>query len=256
MKDLPAADRPLVRESLEQGLSSGTTALLLDSLDETHDRRGAVVAEVEELAQISEDVAVLLATRDVAYAQAATLGWDDLRLLEPQKPEPAVRSVLAAAAAARHVKDRGAWMERRVKWVAAILDRDSAVGETPLTPVLLALLAADRGDGALPETRAEILHGIVEAAVRRREAHRDLGLRIATLNEHDSANAALAAFAVEAGVLGDSGGQARAATVQEAVAMFLTHDWGLPEVPPHPARVQSCTSGMRSAYSSCAEPMR
>jgi hypothetical protein len=173
-------------------------------------------------------VAVLLATREVAYAQAATLGWEDLRLLEPQKPEHAVRAVLAAAAAARHVKDRDAWVQRRVKWVAAILNRDSAVGETPLTPVLLALLAADRGDGALPETRAEILYRIVEAAVRRREAHRDLGLRVATLNDRDSANAALAAFAVEAGVLGDSGGRARAATVQEAVAMFLAHDWGLP----------------------------
>jgi hypothetical protein len=213
----------------EQGLDSGATALLLDSLDETHDRRGVVVSEVAELcAGISADVPVLLATRDVAYAQAATLGWDDLRLLEPQKPEQAVRSVLAATAAARRLEDRDAWMERRAEWVAAVLAQDRVVGETPLIPVLLALLAADRGDGALPATRAEILFGIVEAAVRRREARRDPGLRVATLNEHDSANAVLAAFAVEAGVLGDSGGQTGAATVQKAVASFLAGDWGLP----------------------------
>lgn len=229
VKDVPATDRRLVREALERGLESGATALLLDSLDETHARRGAVVSEVENLcAQVNADVPVLLATRDVAYAQAATLGWDDLRLLEPQEPKRAVRAVLTAVAAARRVKDSESWVEQRVEWVAAILDRDRAVGETPLMPVLLALLAADRGNGALPATRAEILHGIVGAAVRRREAHRDPGLRVATLNEHDSANATLAAFAVEAGVLGDCGGQARAAVVREAVTLLLTRDWGLP----------------------------
>jgi hypothetical protein len=229
VKDVSATDRPLVREALQRGLESGATALLLDSLDETHDRRGAVVSEVDDLcARVSADVPVLLATRDVAYAQAATLGWDDLRLVEPEKAEQAVRAVLAAVAAARQVEDSDAWVERRVEWVTAILDRDRAVGETPLMPVLLALLAADRGDGTLPATRAEILHGIVEAAVRRREARRDPGLRVGTLNEHDSANATLAAFAVEAGVLGDSGAQARVTTVQEAIAAALTRDWGLP----------------------------
>jgi hypothetical protein len=229
VKDVPAAHRRLVREALERGLDSGAAALLLDSLDETHDRRGVVVSEIAELcAGISADVPVLLATRDIAYAQAATLGWDDLRLLEPQKPEQAVRAVLAATAASRRLEERDAWVERRVEWVAAVLGQDRVIGETPLMPVLLALLAADRSDGALPATRAEILYGIVEAVVRRREARRDPGLRVATLNEHDSANAVLAAFAVEAGVLGDSGGQVGITTVQKAAALFLAGDWGLP----------------------------
>ncbi|MFD9942098.1 hypothetical protein ACFWYW_48830 [Nonomuraea sp. NPDC059023] len=229
VKDVPAIDRPLVRAALEHGLRSGATALLLDSLDETHDRRGTVVSEIENLCGgISADVPVLLATRDVAYAQAATLGWDELRLVKPKEPKRAVRAVLAAVAAARQAPDSDAWVERRVEWVAAILDRDRVLGETALMPVLLALLAGDRSNGALPVTRAEILHGVVKAAVRRREAHRDPGVRLATLNEHDSANATLAAFAVEAGVLGDAGGQARLATVQEAVATALIRDWGLP----------------------------
>jgi hypothetical protein len=177
---------------------------------------------------MSADVPVLLATRDVAYAQAASLGWDDLRLLAPREPERAVRAVLAATAAARGVEDRDAWVERRAEWVTAVLSQDSAVGETPLMPVLLALLAADRGDGGLPETRAEILHAIVEAVVRRREARRDLGLRVATLGDRDSADAVLAAFAMEARVLADSGGQAAAAAVREAVTSFLSREWGLP----------------------------
>jgi hypothetical protein len=229
VKDVPATDRQLVRETLEQGLESGATALLLDSLDETHDRRGAVVSDVAGLcARVHAAVPVLLATRDVAYGQAATLGWDDLRLVEPQRPQRAVQAVLSAAAVARHIRDVDAWVGRRVDWVAAILDRDRAIGETPLIPVLLALLAADRSNGALPATRAEILHAVVQAAVRSREAHRDPGLRLATLNERDSANATLAAFAVEAGVLGDSGGQALVATLQQAVALALARDWGLP----------------------------
>lgn len=229
VKDLLATDRPLVRAALEQGLQSGSTALMLDSLDETHARRGEIVSEVHDLcARLSANVPILLATRDVAYAQAATLGWDDLRLVEPKEPKRAVRAVLAAVAATRHVPNSDAWVERRVEWVSEILDRDRAVGETVLMPVLLALLAADRSNGALPVTRAEILHGIVEAAVRRRESRRDPGFRLATLNEHDSANATLAAFAVEAGILGDFGGQAPITALQKEVASFLTQDWGLP----------------------------
>jgi hypothetical protein len=229
VKDLRATDRPLVRAELERGLQSGSTALLLDSLDETHARRGEIVSEIEGMcAGVSADVPVLLATRDVAYAQAATLGWDDLRLVKPEKPERAVRAVLRAVAASRGMSDSETWVERRLAWVKVILDRDHAVAETVLMPVLLALLAAERSNGALPVTHAEILHGVVAAAVRRREARRDPGLQLASLNEHDSANATLAAFAVEARVLGDAGGHAPMAAVEKAVASFLAQDWGLP----------------------------
>lgn len=228
VKDVPAADRVIVREVLEQGLTSGATALLLDSLDETHDRRGAVVSEVAELcAQVSPAVPMLLATRDVAYAQASTLGWDDVRLIEPREPERAARAVLQAVAANRHIGEADSWVEQRIEWVRNVLRQDRAIRETPLLPVLLALLAADSGDGKLPTVRAQILYKIVEAAVRRREARRDPDLRIGTLSNHDSANAMLASFAVEAGTLGEGGGQALLATAREMVTEALVRDWGL-----------------------------
>lgn len=229
VKDVPSADRFIVREVLEQGLMSGATALLLDSLDETHDRRGAVVLEVAELcAQVNPAVPMLLATRDVAYAQAATLKWDDVRLLEPRNPERAAHAVLKAVATARNVEEAKSWIEQRIEWLRNVLQQDRAVGETPLMPVLLALLSADRRDGKLPSARAQILYEIVEAAVRRREARRDPSLRVGMLGDHDSANAMLAAFAVEASIIGDGGGQALLPTVRDAVAAFLVHDWGLP----------------------------
>ena len=116
---------------------------------------------------------MLLATRDVAYAPAHTLGWHDLRLGEPAQPEPAVRAVLAAIAAARDIEDV-IWVETRVAWVKRVVGSDKAIGQTPLMPVLLAMLAADRDNQMLPNSRAEILHTVVQDLVRRRERERDL----------------------------------------------------------------------------------
>ncbi len=228
VKDVPAGDRLFVRETLEQGLTSGATAVLLDSLDETHDRRDAVVTEIEGLCgHLHPDVPILLATRDVAYAQASTLGWDDVRLIEPREPERAVRAILNAAAAARSIDPAGSWVEHRIEWVGNVLQHDRAVRETPLMPVLLALLAAGRGDGKLPTARAQILYGIVEAAVHRREAQRGPGLRLGPLGDPHAANAMLAAFAVEARVLGDGGGHASLTTVHDAITVNLVRDWEL-----------------------------
>jgi hypothetical protein len=229
VRDLPTQDRPLVRTELERGLSSGGTALLLDSLDETHDRRGAVVAEIANLCQrLNPEVPILLATRDVAYAQAASLAWDDLRLQEPGEPGKAVAAVLSAVAAARGLESGGDWVQMRTEWVNASLRADRPLTETPLMPVLLALLAADRADGHFPATRAQILIAAVEAAVRRREAQRDRPWRIATLSGRDSANAALDGFAWEARIIGDSGGKLGRREVERTLAIGLENDWGLP----------------------------
>ena len=229
VKDLPAAHRDLVRSELERGLETGSTALLLDSLDETHDRRGAVVAEIAELCdRIASVVPVLLATRDVAYAQASTLGWDDLRLQEPEKPEKAVRAVLTAVARARKIDDPHPWIDARTSWIAAAIQADRPLGETPLMPVLLALLAAERADGRFPATRAQILFAVIEAAVRRREAQRDNALSVATLGLPESASAVLNAFSLEARILADDGGQSSRADVLEGLQGALIRDWNLP----------------------------
>jgi hypothetical protein len=229
VKGLLEPGRTMVRATLERGLGSGETALLLDSLDETHQHRGEVVAELAEFSEaISSDVPILLATRDVAYAQASTLGWDALRLEAPEHPQRAVRAVLTAVAASRRVDNPEVWVETRLHWVDVVMSGDRAIRETPLMPVLLALLAAERHDGSLPTTRARILYAMVEAAASRREVRRGDGLRVASLDETTSTDALLAAFAVEARTLANAGGRASLATVESAVAAELVGNWGVP----------------------------
>lgn len=229
VKGLLEPGRTIVRATLERGLGSGETALLLDSLDETHRHRGEVIAELAEFSEaISSDVPILLATRDVAYAQASTLGWDALRLEAPEHPERAVRSVLTAVASSRRVDNPEVWVETRLRWVDAVMSGDRAIRETPLMPVLLALLAAERHDGSLPTTRARILYAMVEAAAGRREVRRGDGFRVANLDETTSTDALLAGFAVEARTLANAGGRASLVSVESAVAVELVGNWGVP----------------------------
>jgi hypothetical protein len=227
VRDLPPPDRARVRAVLDAGLWTGETALLLDSLDETHGRRGHVVAEVAALCeQIHPAVPVLLSTRDVAYAPAHTLGWDDLRLGEPAQPKASVRAVLAAIAAARDLADP-VWVETRLAWVMHVVNADKAVGQTPLMPVLLAMLAADRDNQLLPVSRAEILHSVVQDLVRRRERERDLLREMTGLSLTATADAVLAAFCLEAGVIAQHDGKAPVSTIHGALAAALANEWGL-----------------------------
>jgi hypothetical protein len=227
VRDLPAAERARVRTVLDTGLRIGQSALLLDSLDETHSRRGKVVAEIADMCEhIHPAVPVLLATRDVAYAPAHTLGWDDLRVGEPAQPELAVRAVLGAIATARELGDPD-WVETRVAWVMRVVRSDRAIGQTPLMPVLLAMLAADRQDQALPFGRAEILHTVIHDLVRRRERGRDLLREMTGLSLTAASEAVQAAFSLEAGVIAAHDGKAPVQAVREALATALATDWGL-----------------------------
>jgi hypothetical protein len=228
VRDLPAADRPLVKGVLERGLQSGATALLLDSLDETHDRRQDVVREVGELTQhIDAGVPMLMSTRDVAYAPAHSLGWTDLRCRHPDKPEVSIRAVLAAVASARGQEDRS-WLETRVEWVMRVLRADRAVGQTPLMPVLLALLAAERDRDALPSSRAEILHAVVQDVVARRERERALFAEMTGMPRAATTEAVQATFCIVAGAIADRHGAASVSEVRAAIADELANNWGLP----------------------------
>lgn len=138
VRDLSSADRGLVRGKLERLLYDGGVALFLDSLDETHDRRGRVISELHDfLSTISEDVDVLLATRDVAYAQAATLGWPNMRLSPPKEIDRSVQAVLEASATAAskvHSEDwvpHTSWLGSRCFDTRYNASRDATTADTP-----------------------------------------------------------------------------------------------------------------------------
>jgi hypothetical protein len=233
LRELPETDRRLVQNEIEERLREGGMTLLLDSLDETYDRRSQVVTEIEDfLAHVSVDVDVLLATRDVAYGQAATLGWPDLRLVAPREIARTVEAVLRHAAR-QHFRSSAdasrvdAWIAERSAWINEALESDSTLHETPLLPILLTLLAIERENATLPKGRAFILASVVEDVVKRKEMNRPSTFALGDLHNGAAAEAALEAFAVEAATIMQHGGQCPFSNLVDAVATALAPDWGL-----------------------------
>ena len=228
VRDLSEQDRPFVRGWLERLLESGGVALFLDSLDETRSRRGKVMRELHDfLSGISPDADVLLATRDVAYAQAATLGWPEVRLGPPGDIEKLVRAILDAAAAGKNQSGQGDWVDRRADWVDAALERDGTLRETPLLPVLLALLASEKATSVLPRHRASILAAVIKNVAERYESQRGEDFRIGEFQGQEAVAVAIEGFAAEAAEIGAAGGQCPLPQAIRAVARVLTDRWGV-----------------------------
>lgn len=229
VRDDAPEDRAHIRSELEHRLSAGGVALLLDSLDETYDRRAAVASEIDGLmASISDDVDALLSTRDVAYGYAATLGWADLSLRPPQEAERVVRAVLRRSAESKFpTLNSDRWVEDRVQWVKEALSGDTTLRETPLFPVLLALLAAEKELDTLPPGRARVLAGVVHDAVSRHEINRQPPNPLGPLSDSAIDTAAMHAFAVEASAILDSNGSIKLDDLMPLVTKEVGAHWDL-----------------------------
>jgi hypothetical protein len=234
LKDVSEPWRSYASEAINGLLVSGGIALLLDSLDETYERRAAVVMELDQfLATVSPDVNILLATRDVAYAQAESLGWPHLRLRGPEGIEKTISTVIRSGASvgSREVRPIGAdlevWIEERKSWVEDAIRRDPLLCETPLLPVLLSLLAIERDVAVLPSGRAAVLMAVVEDVVRRRETRRTNPLIIGALRDGEAARAALGAFREEGSALIAASGHIALGDLVPRVDETCRSDWSL-----------------------------
>jgi hypothetical protein len=220
-------DRSLVRDALDEALSAGHAVLFLDGLDEAADRSLLLARDLAQLlADVHPDTDVLLATRDVAYANARLLGFDDLRLNTPKNISKTLTAVLRAIAEQRGIGDAPAWIATRLEWVKRSLALDPHLSETPLLPVLLASLAADRDVADLPRTRTLILEHVIEDVVRRKESRREI--QITGLPGGHETAAVLGAFPRIAVALSTAGGSAPRAQLAEQLVPYLRDDWGLP----------------------------
>ena len=220
-------DRAVLRRILDAALDGSRVALFLDALDEAGAaRHEALRAIADFLGELDPGLEVLIATRDLAYADAAVLGFFELRLLAPREPTETVEAVLAALAG-RDVPeaDREAWIEERSGWVGRWLWRDPALKETPLVPILLAMLAAGRSTESRPDTLAGVMIAIVEAVVGQWEARRD-SASIGSLRDSVARRALVEAFlAISGVVLGDRPPPLR--DCREEVAARLREGFGL-----------------------------
>lgn len=236
LRDVADHDRERLRVEFSARLDRGDAVVLLDGLDETYDRRGAVVAEIEAfLAGCSDDLGVLLATRDVAFGQAATLGWPTYRLEPPQSLDRTTKAVLVACGDAAAVRgeltgDQSEWVTMRATWVSNAIDANPHLKETPLLPVFLALLAGERDVDQLPTERAAVLDKVISSLVQRRAVAPE-PLAVGTLSGEPASRVLLDAFAAEARALIDANGQRPLDEVRVAVSADLTDRWGLSEGP-------------------------
>jgi hypothetical protein len=199
VRDADPQDRPLLEEELRDRAQQGTLVLFLDGLDETRERRVETVQRIEQMfPHLHADVEIVVATRDLAYAAASTLGFKDVRLLPPRSMEEVVAAVLSAMARVQEIPedDHTAWITQRTDWVSTIVKRDQYLQETPLMPILLALLAGDRERKDLPGGRARILSDVVDAAVHRWEVlqRQARGLLLGSLTTREAAAALLEVF--------------------------------------------------------------
>ena len=220
------ADRPLVREALDDALSAGQAALFLDGLDEAADRSLELASDIcSLLGEIHADTDVLLTTRDVAYADAQILGFRDLRLCQPKDADRSVRAVLRAISSHNRIADANQWVEERVQWVKQLMTADSQLGETPLIPVLLASLAANYRADELPRSRSRILEQVVRSVVAKREVKREM--RISGVPEGHEEDVALGVFPIISTALEEAGGSAPRSDLLEPVGQYLCHEWDL-----------------------------
>jgi hypothetical protein len=231
VKDERAEERQRLRAELDARLNEGGIALLLDSLDETYERRALVVGEIESfLSSIPAAVCVLVATRDVAYGHAQTLGWPRLQVLAPEDVDRTIEAVLQHAAQFRVAADDGrrSWVAERSAWIESALRGDDVLVQTPLMPILLTLLAIERSPAGLPRTRATVLAAVVQGVVERHELRRRDGRVLGPLSGSSLQTAAMHAFSAEAAVIFEKGGRATKAEVVAAVSRELAAAWSLP----------------------------
>ena len=177
-EDAGHADRQILRQSLDEAIDGGEVLLALDALDEARDMRHEVIRLLSEFLEgLSEDVEMVVSTRDVAYADARSLGFRELRLMAPRDSQRAVAAILGRLAEVRDVAEaeREAWIAERLAWVSRALGRNAALAETPLVAVLLAQLASAHSTQALPARRGQILWQVVEGVVEQWERSKDPG---------------------------------------------------------------------------------
>lgn len=221
-----AGDRAYVRDALDRALEEGTALILLDGLDEAADRRLDLASDIVELLlNVHPDNDVLVATRDVAYADAAILGFRPLALTRPRDPTKTVRAVLRAIGTQLGVDALDRWVAIREEWVTKTLQQDTQLSETPLLPLLLALLAGESDVEALPITRAAILEEVVRSIVERYEIRREF--EFGALPGGSEATALTGAYPHIATALADHGGSAPRDALVEALKPYLAVEWDL-----------------------------
>jgi hypothetical protein len=232
-RNLAPQERELMAERIREYADCGMLTIFLDGLDETRERRVEMVRYIERLLrQVHQDTEIIVSTRDIGYAHAATLGFKELRLLPPARMTRMLRRILkdqVAADPSIQEQDRGKWVDIRMSWIEDVLKRDRHLTETPLLPILIGLLAAQTDQSILPRTRAQILSHVIDNLAQRWEIleRRQSEFQMGSLTVPEVSNALLDAFECVGYHLVSNLEVASQEAVQAIAAIFQDR-WGLP----------------------------
>ncbi|HXR15977.1 MAG TPA: hypothetical protein VN777_07160 [Terriglobales bacterium] len=231
VREVPVADRSLFELELRSRAESGDLALLLDGLDETRERRFAATAKVDELlAAVHPGVDIIITTRDSAYSAGKTLQFREVTLTPARNIEYTIRRIIATAAAhnSTELVDAKAWEDRRAAWVIDAIERDDRLKETPLVPVLLAVLAGEPSRDSLPGNRAEVLTAVIDSILDRWEIsqRRHGEIQLGALQSTAAVSALRGSFSQLGFLLLRTGGAVQQVLIT-ALSGWLADTWGL-----------------------------
>lgn len=223
-------DDALIDELVDR-LKKGEAALFLDGLDEVRERRFDLTVAIDQaLRDVDAASDIVLATRDVAYAAAATLKWPAVRLAEVGEMNDVLRAVGTELAISLGVpeEDRDGWMSRRLQTLSHIRRQHPILRETPLLTVLTLVLLAERDATAVPESRARILSELIDDQIERKEV---TARKAAERWPHNSREEVIGllrdSFAFVGHLLFDRGEIPRD-EIDRALAQLLETRWGFP----------------------------
>ncbi|MFJ1618452.1 NACHT domain-containing protein [Streptomyces sp. NPDC088249] len=165
---------PLLVEALASQIDAGEALIVLDALDEVHERQDAVVEAVAALIrQLPADCDVVVTSRYSSQQAAARLGLPRYELRPPNDLSSTLDRLLDTVdERAVHPSDHPHPRETLRRRVERSRHAEPALWNVPLLATLMVLLIAERPDAAVAGNRARLLTEVVDSSVRGWEMRR------------------------------------------------------------------------------------
>ncbi|MCX5395367.1 NACHT domain-containing NTPase [Streptomyces sp. NBC_00094] len=219
---------PLLAQALVSQIDAGEALIVLDALDEVHERQDAVVEAVAALiSQLPADCDVVVTSRYSSQQAAARLGLPLYELRPPNDLSGTLDRLLdTVAERAAHPSDHPNPREALRSRVERSRRAEPALWNVPLLATLMVLLIAERPDAVMPGNRARLLNEVIDSSVRGWEMRRSSK----TLPDTDpqlTADILIDCFDDIAHAINPSG-SATWHNAHQAVSARLQQHWGKP----------------------------
>jgi hypothetical protein len=221
------ADHPSLRAGLARRIEAGEVLLLLDALDEVHERQGPVVEALAALiSDLPSTVDVVVTSRHSSVGAASVLQLPAYELGEPGSLEQTARVLLEELSKTRDdfQRTQEQWIRERTQRIERSRESEADLWRVPLLAMLMVVTIARRPLDSAPNTRAGLLTGVLHDSVHRWDLQRpdavlpgaDSSLAGATLLDcyQDIAHLSI-------------GGETSWGEAKTTVEQRLRHHWGL-----------------------------